>query len=89
MPVVKLLDDRLELELWRRKLRDGYNPGDRTLHLLIAQIGFVLESLFSSKPVDQKRWFFWEKDIEMDISAETLEEWQSMDRQAVIDMMKE
>lgn len=88
MPVTRLLDDRLELELWKRKIRDGYNPGDRTIHYLLAQIGHTLESMFSSKPVNQERWFFWEKDIEKAISKETQEVWESEDRQAVLDMMK-
>ena len=88
MPVTQLLEDRLELELWKRKLKDGYNPGDRTVHYLLAQIGYVLESMFSSNPVNQKRWFFWEKGSEMDISEENQEEWQAEDRQAILDMMK-
>ena len=58
MPVTQLLEDRLELELWKRKIRDGYNPGDKTVHFLLAQIGYMMESLFSSKGSKSKAMVF-------------------------------
>ena len=89
MPVTQLLEDRLELELWKRKIRDGYNPGDKTVHFLLAQIGYMMESLFSSKAPNQRRWFFWENESKMMDSEEVQEEWQAQDRNAVLDMMRE
>jgi len=68
MPVTSILENRLELELWRRKLSDGFVTGDTTSHILLARIGHLIESFVCGKS-EISSWFFWLK--EDDFSQKT------------------
>ena len=62
--------------------------GDVVLHRLVAQIGFILESVHTQGNPDIKNWFFWQTEDEqsehLDVDSEQME----ADRQFALEMMR-
>ena len=55
-PVSWLLDQPLELELWRRRLARGYEPRFMRTARLAGQIGFLMESYLTGQAA-KGSWF--------------------------------